>query len=183
MQAQDISQLDSSSPFEISQQYPVSFYTSGVIWDPLDGASGNKPGRHKRYRFNPWTGKIPWRRIWQPTPIFLPEEPHEQRSLQATVHRVAKSQTQMKQLSTHIRRWGWIHLNKKADSGANRMSTGPEGQKGLFQGYFGAWQGEPYLCPPTPYLTSGFSLSLKSPSLRKPCWLPLHNRSQLWPPH
>ena len=22
--------------------------------------------------FNPWVGKIPWRRKWQPTPVFLP---------------------------------------------------------------------------------------------------------------
>ena len=31
--------------------------------------------------FNPWVGKIPWRRAWQPTPVFLPEEFHGQRSL------------------------------------------------------------------------------------------------------
>ena len=24
-----------------------------------------------RHRFNPWVGKIPWRRSWQPTPVFL----------------------------------------------------------------------------------------------------------------
>ena len=24
--------------------------------------------------FNPWVGKIPWRRAWQPTPVFLPGE-------------------------------------------------------------------------------------------------------------
>ena len=31
--------------------------------------------------FNPWVKKIPWRREWQPTPVFLPGEFHEQRSL------------------------------------------------------------------------------------------------------
>ena len=31
--------------------------------------------------FDPWVGKIPWRRRWQPTPIFLPGESHGQRSL------------------------------------------------------------------------------------------------------
>ena len=31
--------------------------------------------------FNPWIGKIPWRREWQPTLIFLPGESHGQRSL------------------------------------------------------------------------------------------------------
>ena len=25
-----------------------------------------------RHRFDPWVGKIPWRREWQPTPVFLP---------------------------------------------------------------------------------------------------------------
>ena len=25
--------------------------------------------------FDPWAGKIPWRREWQPTPVFLPGEP------------------------------------------------------------------------------------------------------------
>ena len=28
----------------------------------------------KRYRFNPWVGKIPWKKAWQPTPVFLPGE-------------------------------------------------------------------------------------------------------------
>ena len=31
--------------------------------------------------FNPWVGKILWRREWQPTPLFLPGEFHGQRSL------------------------------------------------------------------------------------------------------
>ena len=30
--------------------------------------------RHKRCKFDPWVAKIPWRRAWQPTPVFLPEE-------------------------------------------------------------------------------------------------------------
>ena len=34
-----------------------------------------------RHGFNPWVGKIPWRRAWQPTPVFLPRESHESRSL------------------------------------------------------------------------------------------------------
>ena len=37
--------------------------------------------RCKRCGFNPWVGKIPWRRAWQPTPVFLPGESHGQRSL------------------------------------------------------------------------------------------------------
>ena len=30
---------------------------------------------------DPWVGKIPWRRAWQPTPVFLPGESHRQKSL------------------------------------------------------------------------------------------------------
>ena len=37
--------------------------------------------RRKRHGFHPWVRKIPWRRKWQPTPVFLPGEPHGQRSL------------------------------------------------------------------------------------------------------
>ena len=35
----------------------------------------------KRHRFDPWVRKTPWRRKWQPTPVFLPGESHGQRSL------------------------------------------------------------------------------------------------------
>ena len=37
--------------------------------------------RHKRCRFNPRVGKIPWCRKWQPTPAFLPGKSQGQRSL------------------------------------------------------------------------------------------------------
>ena len=67
------------------------------------GVSGNKPGcqcrRCKRSRF-PGVRKIPWRRARQPTPVFFLENPMDRRAWQATVHRVTKSQTQLKQLRT-----------------------------------------------------------------------------------
>ena len=37
--------------------------------------------RQKRARFNPWVGKIPWRRAWQPTLVFLSGESYGQRNL------------------------------------------------------------------------------------------------------
>ena len=37
--------------------------------------------RCKRCRFNPWVGKIPWRRKWQPTPVIFCVKSHRQRSL------------------------------------------------------------------------------------------------------
>ena len=42
------------------------------------GTSGKVPTcqcrKHRRLGFHPWVRKIPWRRAWQPTPVFLPEE-------------------------------------------------------------------------------------------------------------
>ena len=62
------------------------------------GASGEETAhqcrRCKRQGFDPWFGKIPWRRAWQLTPGFLPGESHAQRSLVGyTVHGVAKRWT------------------------------------------------------------------------------------------
>ena len=42
----------------------------------------------------------PWRRKWQPTPVFLPGESHGQRSLVGTVHGVTKNRTWLKWLNT-----------------------------------------------------------------------------------
>ena len=50
----------------------------------LGGTSGKEPicqCRSKRVRSDPWVRKIPQRRAWQPTPVFLAEESHGQRSL------------------------------------------------------------------------------------------------------
>ena len=58
-----------------------------------DSLSTETPGKSPRYAakdtcmqcgrpgFNPWVGKIPWRRNCQPTPVFLPGKFHGQRSL------------------------------------------------------------------------------------------------------
>ena len=37
--------------------------------------------QYRRPSFDPWLGMIPWRRAWQPTPVFLSGEPHWQRRL------------------------------------------------------------------------------------------------------
>ena len=76
----------------------------------------NQCRRRKRHGFDSWVRKIPWRRKWTPTPIFLPGESHGQRSLLGyeTIG-VSKSQTQLKRLSTHT---GILYhtLNLKSDS-------------------------------------------------------------------
>ena len=49
------------------------------------GSSGKEPSCQsrgcKRCEFDPWARKMPWRRAWQLTPVFLPGESHGQRSL------------------------------------------------------------------------------------------------------
>ena len=84
-------------------------FSSTTIWkhqfygaQPFFGASGKEPTCQcrgcKRCRFDSWVGKIPWRRAWQRTPEFLPEEFHGQRNLVGYSPWVTKSGTW---LSTH----------------------------------------------------------------------------------
>ena len=55
----------------------VLSYVSASILGGLDGICRKcwRPG------FDPWVGKIPWRREWLPAPVSLPGESHGQRSL------------------------------------------------------------------------------------------------------
>ena len=41
----------------------------------------NPPANAGDVGSDPWVGKIPWRRKWQPTPVILPGKSHGQRSL------------------------------------------------------------------------------------------------------
>ena len=72
------------------------------------GASGKESTcqcrRLKRPGFDPWIGKISWKRKEQPTPVFSPGESRGQRSLAGshTVHGVAKSQSR-KSVRAHTR--------------------------------------------------------------------------------
>ena len=69
------------------KQNEIFFFFSIVLIEQgfTGGASGKEPTcqgrRHRRHQFDPWLGEIPWRREWQPTPIFLSGESHGQRSL------------------------------------------------------------------------------------------------------
>ena len=56
----------------------------------------------RRPGFDPWVGKIPWRRAWQPTPGFLPGESHGQRSLEGYSSWVAKSWIRLKRQHAHM---------------------------------------------------------------------------------
>ena len=66
-------------------------------------------------------GKIPWRREWHHTPVFLPEESHGWRTLAGvTVHGVTRSWTRLKWLSTHTRS---LHLESFVFPGVPKFSS------------------------------------------------------------
>ena len=70
--------------YGLSNPWPfwVWFLRGRILQAPLLGGSdGKESACSRRRRFNPWVGKIPWRREWLPIPVFLPGEFHGQKSL------------------------------------------------------------------------------------------------------
>ena len=101
--------LDNSSTWPLKLSgiicFPEPQFYLSIQWCRPKWCSGKESvcrcRRLKRHRFNIWVGKIPWRRKWQLTPVFLTEECHGQRSLagyKEALDGVTKSRTQP---STH----------------------------------------------------------------------------------
>ena len=67
----------------------------------LSGKESTCQGRSWRCRFDPWVRKIPWRRKWQPRPVFLSGKSHGQRSLAHYSPQGHKESDATWQLSTH----------------------------------------------------------------------------------
>ena len=78
----------------------INKYKSGFPGSARDKEFACQCRRHKRQRFDPWVGKIPWRRKWQPTPVLLPGESHRQRSLAGYSPWAHKESDMIKQLSS-----------------------------------------------------------------------------------
>ena len=57
------------------------YVRASLVAQWLKKKSTSQCWRCKRHRFDPWVGKIPWNRKWQPAPVFLPEKFHGQKSL------------------------------------------------------------------------------------------------------
>ena len=70
-----------STPFIKEEEENWIEYRNGKKSLP-SGISGKELTCHfRRCRFAPWVRKTPWRRKWQPTPVFLPGKSHGQRCL------------------------------------------------------------------------------------------------------
>ena len=79
----------------------------------------------RRRGFDPWVGKIPWRRKWQSTPVLLPGKSHGQRSLIGYSPWGRKESDMTEQLHFHFswafiktgsvksKKWHLIHKKKK----------------------------------------------------------------------
>ena len=78
------------------QEFTEAVLAALVVKNPPPNA-----GDVNRHGFDPWVGKSPWRKTWQPTQCSCLENPMDRGAWQAIVHRVAQSQTQLKQPSTH----------------------------------------------------------------------------------
>ena len=65
--------------------------------------------RYKRHSFNTWVRKIPWRRKWQTTPVFLPGKSHGQRSLVGYSPWDDKESHRTEDSITHIHIWEIVH--------------------------------------------------------------------------
>ena len=58
----------------------------------------------KRRGFDPWVRKIPWRRKWQPTPVFLSGESHGQKKLAGSSPESRKGSDMTEYTGTHAQR-------------------------------------------------------------------------------
>ena len=84
----DCVQLRGLSPLQHKGHVLISFQDACFltclccIQGLLRWISGKEfPCQCRSHRFDPWVGRISWRRKWQPTPVLLPGESHGQRSL------------------------------------------------------------------------------------------------------
>ena len=81
------------------QQKTTKFYKAIIL--QLKKKSASQCQRHRRHGFDPWVGKIPQRKKWPPTPVFLPGESHGQRNLEGYSPQGHKKSDTTQQLSTH----------------------------------------------------------------------------------
>ena len=88
---------------EISILLLILLWAWNCSWASLMAQMAKNPSASGRPGFNPWVGKIPWRREWLPTPVFWPGELHGQRSLAADSPWGRKESDTTKWLSLSLR--------------------------------------------------------------------------------
>ena len=104
---------------------------------------------HRRHRFNPWVGKVPWR-SGNPLQFCCLENSMDRGGWWAIVHRVAKSWTQLKWLNTYTAQIVYLLFSHSFQTSS-----------------------------PQPKTSTSYQTSLKDPSLQLPSSLsPFHETTQ-----
>ena len=75
----------------------------------------------RRPGFDPWVGKIPWRRKWQPTPVLLPGKSHGQRNLVGYSPWGCKESDTTERL--HFYFWCSMHIKARKGSVKDKIDT------------------------------------------------------------
>ena len=98
--------------------------------------------RHRRWEFDLWVGKIPWRKKWQPTPVFLPGKSPGQRSLTGYCPRSSNESDTTEHRHTIRPKFGWIHevcSEKQIESTFQEGELKVKGRESLTKG--SQWRG------------------------------------------
>ena len=103
----EISLSARSSHCERILYYFLCYYITGL---PRWLSGKGSACQCRRYEFSPWVRKIPWRREWQPTPVFL-EYPMNREAWWATVHGAARSQRQLSNWAHYIMNYTTLYCH------------------------------------------------------------------------
>ena len=128
--------------------------------------------------FSPWAGKIPWRRKWQSTPVFLPGESHGQRSLGGYSpwgHKELVTATHMHTCSTEPAPQNWKKGQKEQ---AESSASAPPSQPHIHSGITGHGCHSPRLTS-TP---GSVGWELWVAGMPRPAWLLCQHQPWSWHP-
>ena len=118
---------------------PKLYFGTDLLYIDFPGGSDGKASclQHGRPGFDPWVGKMLWRRKWQPTLVLLPGKSHEQRSLVGYSPWGRKEPDTTEQLHFHFS----IHHNSycaASTSTENRKKKSIYGKPEMWGHWFGA---------------------------------------------
>ena len=148
--------------------------------------------RHKRYWFDPWVSKIPWRRHGNPLLLFLPGESHGRRSL-AAYKSMGSQRVRHDWVAEHARTHVWTAPTRGLQIGLNAHCTlrwQYSQKQGYLQVSFRCSIGMDRLSPQTSSPFLSFLLLPEIPSLsqiprlhfRWPCLFSLEKVSNIFLP-
>ena len=106
------------SPWEVPEGGGESWVEGEAVFLPVPLCLSVFPGGSEdrvllqcgKPRFDPWVGKMPWRKKWQPTPVFLPREFYGQRLASYSLWGLRVGHDWVSNTLTHSLCLKWCHL-------------------------------------------------------------------------